>query len=382
MLVERLVVSEPQSKGSREVVEEAHLVLRIGSESIHVLVDIARRGREEILPPVGTEDGCGMGREAEDGLEFTLHQALFLRLHIVADGIGLRLDIVLLAVAEAVDSEVGLQRVAAGELVDAPQAPSETLVAHLVVGAAGNVGTRLGPVGEFVGIVDRGIQRQFPVGRISEFLSYDVGAVASEQRCDGGLSLRIRAFHIFQAAVLVTVFLVVRERGVGAEAMGVDIEIDRLGELAMTRDTGIGGDTHQILRGLVGDDVDDTSDGIAAIERRGRPIEHLDALHARHVDAVEIDIVGNVARQFLPVDQDEDILVAQSVEAQEGAHRRGGHRHLWHHALYGVVEGGDALLMDFAAAEHMHGSGGGLEPLVVARARDHYRVEVISAPQR
>ena len=44
-------------------------------------------------------------------------------------------------------------------------------------------------------------------------------------------------------------------------------------------------------------------------------VEHLDTFYTRHVDAVQVDIVRDVAIEFLTVDQDEDILIAQPIEA-------------------------------------------------------------------
>ena len=110
------------------------------------------------------------------------------------------------------------------------------------------------------------------------------------------------------------------KRGIGTEALCIDIKIDAFGQNAVaTHFRGIG-DTAKVAGGLVGNDVNDTSDGIRAIERRGCPVQHLDTLHASHIHSVQVDIAGDVAREFLTVYQDKDILIAQSVQTQETAH--------------------------------------------------------------
>ena len=58
---------------------------------------------------------------------------------------------------------------------------------------------------------------------IGEFLTDDTGAIASEIGCNGFLCLGIRAFHIFQVIVLVTVGTIVCEGGIGADMPFIDI---------------------------------------------------------------------------------------------------------------------------------------------------------------
>ena len=104
-----------------------------------MLVDVARGGHQVVLMPVGTQNGGRMCRQAKDGLQLSFHATLFLRLHVGTNGEALvrKVDIILLAIAEAVDGEVGLEGVPGGEFVDAADVPAQALVAHLVVGAAG-----------------------------------------------------------------------------------------------------------------------------------------------------------------------------------------------------------------------------------------------------
>ena len=136
-----------------------------------------------------------------------------------------------------------------------------------------------------------------------------------------------------------------------------DVECDRLSQLPLARDTSVTLHRDEILCGLVGDDIDDTSDGIRTIQRRCRTIQHLDALDSRHVDAVQIHIIRYIPRQLLSVDEDEDILIAQTIQSEESAHRIGCHRHLRHHASQCPIEGADALLMNLLSRQHSYWCG-------------------------
>ena len=169
------------------------------------------------------------------------------------------------------------------------------------------------------------------------------------------------------------------EGGVTTEAVLVDVEVDRLGQLSFSRHPRIAGDADELLRRLVGDDVDHAGNGIRAIERRGGAVEHLNPLHPGHIDAVQVDVVGDVACQFLSVDEDQDILVAQSVQAEEGTHRVGCHRGLGHHPCQGTIESGDTLFPYLLTAEYVDGGGGALQTLVVTGPCHDHRVQIIGA---
>ena len=80
---------------------------------------------------------------------------------------------------------------------------------------------------------------------------------------------------------------------------------------------------------LLGDDVDDTRDGIASIERRRGPFDNLYLLDVVRVDESEIVLTAHVAVDALAVDKDKDIGVAQSV-----------HLHLRPHVALVEGEGG------------------------------------------
>ena len=203
--VEGLVVGQTQAHGCRQAVKEQHLVLGEGGCRISILVDIARGGGEVILAPIGTKDGGGVVHQSQDSLELCLHRALLLGLHIIVDSIGLGGHVILLAVAEPVNGEIGLQGVAAGELVDTAHVPAQAFVAHLVVGTACDVLAGVGAVGDLVGVVDAGIQRQVLVGSIGELLAHEVGAVTREEGGDCRLGFGVRALDILHIVDAVTI---------------------------------------------------------------------------------------------------------------------------------------------------------------------------------
>ena len=150
MVVERLMMRQSKAQGECEVALQLRLVLGIGCERIHMLIDIARGSVEILLSPVGSEDGGRMFGQRENRLHITLHHQLFLGLHIIAYGIGLGCHIVLLTIAETIDGKVGLQRVLGIKFIDTTQVPAEALIAHLVVVATRDVLTGFRTIGNLI----------------------------------------------------------------------------------------------------------------------------------------------------------------------------------------------------------------------------------------
>ena len=259
------------------------LMLGVGGQIVGFLVDVARGGVQAVLSPVGSDNGgrstphiSPEGGNVEDGFQLALHGALFLRLYVVANLIGFCLHVVLLAVAEAIHGEIGLQRVLLIELVNTAGGEAQGLVAHLIVGAAGGGGGSgwsigwnggcLGAVGNLMVVVEAGVQGKAARGRVGELLADEVRAIARKQRGDGGLRLGVTALHILLSVGLIAVGAVVGIGGVGAEAILIDVEADALRQFPFARDAGVVLYAYELLGGLVGDDVDDTADGIGAIE--------------------------------------------------------------------------------------------------------------------
>ena len=379
VVAEILVVGDASTYCRCEVLQKLLLVLTVEGEGVGTLVNIARCGKEAVLPPVHAEDGGAVFHQSQDALHVSFISMLLLRQHEVSHLVAFGCHFVILAVAETVGSESGLQGVLGSELVDAAHIPAEALVLHLIIGTACHVGVGVGTVGNLIRIVKTSIQSQLVVGRIGEFLSYDAGAVTREEGSDAGLCFSVGAFHILQAIDTVTVCTIVGEGGVGSETMGEDIQCDSFCQLPFPRNTSVAGHTDKVLGGLVGDDVDDTCNGITSVKRRSRSIQHLNALHASHIDAVQIDIVGNVACQLLTIDEDENVLVAQSVQTQERTHRVGCHRHLWHHACQCTIESAYALLVNLLGREYTHGSCSRFESLMMSRPCHDDRVKIVVA---
>ena len=100
-----------KSERSCDILQESHLMLSIGCKGIDVFVDVARGGIQIILAPISPEDSGRVRGQSQDGLQLSVHHALFLRLHIVAYSIILRSDIILLAITETIDGKVGLKGV-------------------------------------------------------------------------------------------------------------------------------------------------------------------------------------------------------------------------------------------------------------------------------
>ena len=73
---------------------------------------------------------------------------------------------------------------------------------------------------------------------------------------------------------------------------------------------------------LVQDDVDHASHGVGAVDGRGAILEHLDALHGRHRQAVQVDkgflqvLRRRIAGHALAIDEDQGIFLADAAQRQ------------------------------------------------------------------
>ena len=144
------MLCQSQSECSSQIIQQFHLVLGIGSERIHMAVDITTGGCEIVFTPIGTEDGGRVSCKAQNGFQLSLHHTLFLRLHVVAYGIGLGGYIILFAVAETIYHEIGLNRVLRSKLIDTAHIPSQSFIAHLVIGTASNIAARFRAISNLV----------------------------------------------------------------------------------------------------------------------------------------------------------------------------------------------------------------------------------------
>ena len=67
---------------------------------------------------------------------------------------------------------------------------------------------------------------------------------------------------------------------------------------------------------LLGDDIDDTSRGIAAVESTGCTFHYLYALHIAHVQSGEVNVIHCLPCQPLAVDEEQHALSAESVHVE------------------------------------------------------------------
>ena len=71
---------------------------------------------------------------------------------------------------------------------------------------------------------------------------------------------------------------------------------------------------------LLGDDVDHTGNGITSIECRRGSLHNLNPLDVVRVDESEVILATIVTMNALAVDEDEDVVVAQTVHLHLTAH--------------------------------------------------------------
>ena len=71
---------------------------------------------------------------------------------------------------------------------------------------------------------------------------------------------------------------------------------------------------------FLGDDIDNTGYGIAAIERTLGTLHYLNLLDVLRVDKSKVVLTAHVAVDALAVDEYQDIVVAQSVQLHLTAH--------------------------------------------------------------
>ena len=72
------------------------------------------------------------------------------------------------------------------------------------------------------------------------------------------------------------------------------------------------------LGGVLRDDVHHAARSTAAVQRRRCAFHYLDALHARHKQTREVDVVHRLACETLAVYEEEDALSAESGEVEVG----------------------------------------------------------------
>ena len=71
---------------------------------------------------------------------------------------------------------------------------------------------------------------------------------------------------------------------------------------------------------LLGDDIDDTSDGIASVERTRGSLHDFYLLDVMRIDKSQIVLASIIAIESMTINQNEHIRIAQTIHLQMGAH--------------------------------------------------------------
>ena len=71
---------------------------------------------------------------------------------------------------------------------------------------------------------------------------------------------------------------------------------------------------------LLGNHIDNASDGIRAIERTGGTLHNLDLLDVVRIDEIQVVLTTHVSMNALTVNKDQDIVVTKSVELHLRSH--------------------------------------------------------------
>ena len=132
---------------------------------------------------------------------------------------------------------------------------------------------------------------------------------------------------------------------------------------------------------LAGDDVDDTGDGVGAIQGRGRSLDDLDAVDAGRVDDAQVVLSAIVAVQPLAVHQNEHIRVAQSVHLQLRPHvvliegKRG------RQPAENLLQAASSVLFQVAVGDDLRLHRGIAQQVLGAGSRHHHFLQAVGAPR-
>ena len=153
-----------------------------------------------------------------------------------------------------------------------------------------------------------------------------------------------------------------------------EAETGALPYVAMLAHTGGIGEFH-LLPALLGDDIDDSGDGIAAVERRGGAFHNLDALYVGGIQLVEVVLSADVPVHAFAVYHDEDIVVVQSVELDVAAHIAVMEGEGRAETAEKVVDAARLVLLQCFSCEHFCLHGGVFQIVFGSRTCYHYFVE-------
>ena len=133
---------------------------------------------------------------------------------------------------------------------------------------------------------------------------------------DGELCL----MRVFGGGILPAVAMLGLKIGPAAPSSPVESEAVVLTNVTMTAHAGRVFEQQAFLAVLLGDDVDDTGNGIAAVERTRGALHYLDALDVVRVDQPKVVLSAHIAMQTFAVNHDQDITISKTIHLHLGAH--------------------------------------------------------------
>ena len=184
-----------------------------------------------------------------------------------------------------------------------------------------------------------------------EFLADVLAFIADRHGASGQFnSLPIPLVELLVVVVLPVVGLSVVERSVSRKFSNIIVDIHILVQTAVVEHFGEGSSFY-LATFIVGDDVDDTGNSIAAIKRAGGTAEHLDAFYV--VDADSIPTV--VATDALSVLKNKDVAVADTVEIDKSSHSVGLGGDAGCKLSQSVLQTGGTNTLQFVGIKHADG---------------------------
>ena len=136
---------------------------------------------------------------------------------------------------------------------------------------------------------------------------------------------------------------------------------------------------HPRTASLLGDDIDDTSGGIAPIKSTGCSLHNLDAPNISHVQTGEIHIVQRFASQSFSIHQEQHTLSAKSVEIQMYLLIHGvGKLYAWQFLLQQVLDVGSIGALNVFGCDEPCLNGHILQQFGCTGSRHHHVVQIES----
>ena len=122
---------------------------------------------------------------------------------------------------------------------------------------------------------------------------------------------------------------------------------------------------------VVGNHIDHSGQGITAVESTGRTAEYLDALHVGHAQAFP----AVIAAHTLAVLENQDIIVAHTIEVHESAHAVGMGGDVRGEARESVLQVGHVGVTQLFGRNHAHSDGRVVGLVIGSRACDDHWVQ-------